>query len=208
MPVSPIVRLRLATRLATALAITLAMGACSFGPAPIAAVTPSTAQGSASATRIAPPPVTPPAAPGDNLPAFACTDAKGGTTGVAGVTAARTAEQAGYDRFVLQFDNLVPTYTLKRQANTVFQTGASGQSISLSGTAGVLVQVHSASAAGTFSGAADIVHGDYQVLREAKQTEDFEGYVSWGLGLTHAACFRTFTLTDPARLVVDFDTTS
>ena len=198
----------MATAMATALALTLAMSACSFGPTPVAAVTPSTAQGSASATRIAPPPVTPLVAPGDNLPPFVCADAKGGTTGVAGVTAARTAEQAGYDRFVLQFDNLVPTYTVKRQATTIFQTGASGQTISLSGTAGVLVQVHSATAAGTFSGAADIVHGEYQVLREARQTEDFEGYVSWGLGLTHAACYRTFTLTDPARLVVDFDTTA
>ena len=184
----------------------LAISACGIGPVPTGAITPSSVQGSASATRISPPPVTPPTAPGDSLPAFACADAKGGSTGVAGATAARMAEQPGYDRFVLQFDRLVPTFTVKRQGNTVFSLGSSGQSISLSGTAGVLVQVHSASASGTFTGPTDIVHTEYQVLREARQTEDFEGYLSWGLGLTRAACFRTFTLDDPPRLVVDFDT--
>jgi hypothetical protein len=100
----------------------------------------------------------------------------------------------------------VPTYTVKRQAKPVFPMGGSGQTISLSGTAGLLVRVHSATGAGTFSGATDMTHTEYLVLREARQTEDFEGYLSWGLGLTHAACLRTFTLADPPRLVVDFST--
>lgn len=116
------------------------------------------------------------------------------------------AEQQGYDRFVLQFDSPVPTYTVKRQATPVFPLGPSGQSITLSGTAGALVRVHSATGANTFSSSTDITHTEYLVLREARQTEDFEGYVSWGLGLTKQACLRTFTLTDPPRLVVDFTT--
>jgi hypothetical protein len=193
-------------RAALVACLCLAVAACGTTAAPAVAVTPTGTQGSASATRIAQPPVTPPTAPGDSLPAFACSDASGGSTGVANVTAARTAEQPGYDRFVLQFDRPVPSYTVKRQAKPVFSLGGSGQPVTLSGTAGVLVQVHSATGTGTFSGSTDITHTEYLVLREARQTQDFEGYVSWGLGLTHAACFRAFTLADPPRLVVDFTT--
>ena len=149
----------------------------------------------------------PPSPPGDSLPAFACTNAGGGKTGVANTVTARTAEDPGYDRFVLQFDSTVPTYTVKRQARPVFPAGPSGQTITVTGSFGVLVQVHSATGATTFTGPTDITHPEYMVLREARQTEDFEGYVSWGLGLSQAACMRTFTLNDPPRLVVDFVTT-
>ena len=180
--------------------------ACGTAAVPTAAQTPGPPQGSASATRIAQPPVTPPTAPGNSLPAFSCSDSGGGATSVANLTAARLDEQPGFDRFVLQFDLRVPSYTVKRQAKPVFSLGASGTSITLSGTAGVLVRVHSATGNGTFTGPTDITHTEYLVLREARQTEDFEGYLSWGLGLTHAACFRTFTLADPPRLVVDFNT--
>ena len=179
---------------------------CGPALAPAAEVTPAASQAPASAPRVEQPPVTPPTAPGTNLPAFACADASGGKTGVANVVAARVAPQAGYDRFVLQFDSTVPSYTVKRQASPVFPSGASGQTLTLSGTSGALVRVHSATGANTFTGSTDITHGEYQVLKEARQTEDFEGNVSWGLGLGKPACLRTFTLADPARLVVDFST--
>jgi hypothetical protein len=127
---------------------------------------------------------------------------------VANEVSARVAAQAGYDRFVLQFDTLVPTYTVKRQPTPSFPLGASGQTITLSGTSGVLVRVHSATGANTYTGPTDFTHAEYPVLKEARQTEDFEGYVSWGLGLGKAACMRTFTLAEPPRLVVDFSTAS
>jgi hypothetical protein len=184
------------------------VAACGPSLAPAANVSPGATPGSvASAPRIAPPPVAPPAAPGNNLPAFACANAGGGKTGVAHTLTARVAEDSGYDRFVLQFDSAVPTYTVKRQTRPVFAAGPSGQTITVTGTVGVLVQVHSATGATTFTGPTDFTHPEYLILKEARQTEDFEGYVSWGLGLSQAACMRTFTLTDPARLVVDFVTT-
>ena len=92
---------------------------------------------------------------------------------------------------------------MKRQAKPVFPLGASGQTVTLSGTAGILVSVHSATGATTFTGSTDLVESDFQVLKEARQTQDFEGYVSWGLGLSRPTCMRVFTLSDPARLVVD-----
>jgi hypothetical protein len=188
--------------------VLILVAACGPALAPAAEVSPQASQGPASGPRVTQPPVTPPTAPGTNLPAFACADAGGGKTGVANVVTARVAPQAGYDRFVLQFDSAVPTYTVKRQSSPVFPSGASGQTLTLSGTAGALVRVHSATGANTFTGSTDISHGEYPIIKEARQTEDFEGYVSWGLGLGKAACLRTFTLTDPARLVVDFSTTA
>src|SRR5579864_248608 len=138
-------------RPALILALIAALAGCGPALAPIAAVSPAVTPVSiASAPRISNPPVTPPTPPGNDLPAFACSDASGGTTGVANTTAARMSEQAGYDRFVLQLDSIVPTYTVKRQAKPVFTQGGSGQTVTLVGTAGVLVQVHSATAAATF----------------------------------------------------------
>jgi len=125
---------------------------------------------------------------------------------VANVTDVRVSEQATYDRFVLQFDGPVPSYTVKRQDHPTFPMGASGQTITLSGVAGALVTVHSATEANTYTGPMDMTHAEYLVIKEARMTQDFEGSVSWGLGLDHAACMRTFVLTSPSRLVVDFST--
>jgi hypothetical protein len=195
------------------------MGLCTFlcacaspignSSAPDASPQPSASAGNAaSGPRIEPPTVTPPIPPGTNLPAFACADASGGVKGTANVTGVRVAEQSGYDRFVIQFDTIVPAYTVKRQPKPTFIAGASGQSITLSGTAGALLNVQSASEASTYSGPTDFTHADYQVLNEARLTQDFEGHVSWGLGLSRATCMRTFTLANPARLVIDFTTSA
>jgi hypothetical protein len=140
------------------------------------------------------------------MAAFICADASGGSTGSANLTGVRVAEQIGFDRLVLQFDTRVPSYSVKRQAKPTFKDGASGQAVVLSGTTGALVQVHSASTAGTYNGPTDISHPDYAVLIEAKVVEDFEGYLSWGVGMNKPACLRAFTLSDPPRLVIDFKT--
>jgi hypothetical protein len=195
-------------RLGLTLVLISILAACGPDLSPSANLTP---QGSddahASAPRITPPPVTPPTPPGTNLPPFACADAKGGKTGVANTITARGGEQTGYDRFVLQFDPIVPSYTVKRQARPVFTNGASGQSVTLSGTSGVLITVFSAKGATTFTGSTDLIFNGFQVLQEARQVQDFEGYVSWGLGLSKPACMRVFVLSNPARLVVDLQTT-
>jgi hypothetical protein len=187
----------------------LLVAACGPDLTPNANVSPVETTGTlASAPRISPPPVTPPTPPGSNLPPFACADASGGKTGVANVITARTSEQLGYDRFVLQFDGIVPTYSVKRQPKPLFAMGASGQTVTLSGTAGVLITVHSATGNTTFTGSTDLIHSDFAVIKEARQLQDFEGTVAWGLGISKAACMRVFTLAGPARLVVDLQTPS
>jgi hypothetical protein len=190
----------------------LVLAGCSLGPsASPAASTTSTPVPSfdpmASGPRFSQPPVSPPTPPTITLPGFACADSGGGKAGVtANVTDVRVGQQTDYDRFVLQFDAPVPTYTAKRQASPIFTMGASGQTITLSGTYGVLVTVHTAAEANTYSGSTDMSHGEFRIIKEARLTQDFEGNVSWALGLDHAACMRTFTLTGPARMIVDFST--
>jgi hypothetical protein len=179
---------------------------CTASSSPTAAFSSGEATSARTGPVISPPPVTPPTPPGTNLPKFVCANAGGaGSLAIAGVTAVRVGSQAGYDRFVIQFDSpLVPSYTVKRQPKPVFTLSPSGQSITLSGTAGVLVQVRSASGATSYSGPSDFTQAGFPVLKEARRIEDFEGTVQWGLGLGSPACLRVLTLTDPARLVVDF----
>ena len=132
-------------RIAFALGLSMILSACSLTAAlpsttPVAGTTDTPLQ-RASAPRITPPPVTPPAPPGTYMPAFKCADATGGSVGVANLTGVRLAEQIGYDRLVLQFDSRVPSYTAKRQAKPIFKASGSGQSVTLSGAAGMLVQI-------------------------------------------------------------------
>jgi hypothetical protein len=194
-------------RTARVLCLSVLVAACGPNLAPAATVSPVDSPSSVASPRIEQPPVSPPAPPGTNLPAFACANVSGGKTGVANAVTARVAEQIGYDRFVLQFDSSVPSYTVKRQPTPTFASGASGQTVTLSGTSGVVVDVQTATGANTFTGPTDLSHGEYLILKEARQIQDFEGHLSWGLGLGKPACMRVFTLTDPARLVVDFSTT-
>jgi hypothetical protein len=182
------------------------LGGSSSTPSGNAAATDSPA--AVSAARITPPPVTPPTAPGTNLPAFACANASGGAAGTASVTGVRVGEQVGYDRFVIEFTSSVPAYTVTRQASPTFTNSPSGQRVTLSGTAGALVIVHNATGAGTYIGSNDLQHSEFDVIKEARQTEDFEGTLQWALGLSRPACMRTFTLANPPRLVVDFTTAS
>jgi hypothetical protein len=56
-----------------------------------------------------------------------------------------------------------------------------------------------------YNGPIDFKTG-YPVLLEARQVQDFEGTVQWGLGLSKTACYRAFFLTNPYRLVIDIQT--
>ena len=192
------------------LAAMLLVSACSTAPSPVA----STSQGPASAGRtgpaISPPPVTPPTPPGDLALNFKCQDLSGGSSaGNAHVTDVRVTEEPGFDRFVIQFDGNVPAFTIKRQAKPVFTQGVSGQAITLSGTAGVLVQLHTATTTGSYDGPTDFTQAGFLVLKEARLTQDVNGTVGWGLGLGSSACMRVSMPTiSPSRLIIDFATTS
>lgn len=183
--------------------------ACSTAPAPAASLSQGTASAGRTGPLISAPPVTPPTPPGDLALNFTCTDVKGGSPGDVHVTDVRVTEEPGFDRFVIQFDGNVPSFTVKRQSKPVFTQAASTQTITLSGTAGVLVQLHTAAIASTYDGPTDFTQASFQVLKEARLTQDINGTVGWGLGLGSSACMRVFQPSiSPSRLIIDFATTS
>jgi hypothetical protein len=62
--------------------------------------------------------------------------------------------------------------------------------------------MHSVHSYPSYHGSADFRTG-FVELKEARSLGDFEGYVTWGLGLAHPSCKRVVTLTSPARLIID-----
>jgi len=141
-----------------------------------------------------------------DLPAFTCTDKSGGTSGVTGtVTSIRVAAHSGYDRLVIGFATslAVPQYELHRQASSTFTRDASGQPVTLDGSAGIRTVLRGADIA-------DGVPSDQKPglaeIREVVNIGNFERVVSYGIGLTDPACFRVIELSGPSRLVIDVQT--
>jgi hypothetical protein len=165
-----------------------------------------------SATPSSEPAATPSAAtsPTPNVaaaPTTACATSSGGVSSLANVTDVRVGTAAGYDRFVIQFDGPVPTYSITPQNSSAFMQDVSGQTLQLQGSSGIKIVVHGASGTEvngkrTFIGSQDQKPG-YPVLKEARQVGDFERTFTWGLGLSQPACLHVSTLTGPDRLVVD-----
>jgi hypothetical protein len=129
-----------------------------------------------------------------------------GSPAIANVDNVRVGTHAGYDRITIEFQNGLPgQIELRTQDNTTFTQGASGRTVVLRGTKGFLIVLHGADGHTAYSGQTDFVTG-YVGLQEARQVEDFEGVVQWALGTSSTGCYRAFTLTSPARLVVDVQT--
>jgi len=141
------------------------------------------------------------------LPAFVCgssapINSQNAPT-VAYVDSVRTGTHTGYDRITIEFQNGQPgSVELRPQSSSTFTNSPRGDTVTLAGSAGLLVVIHSADEHTAYSGATDF-NTNYPVLLEARQMEDFEGTVQWGLGLSKSACYRAFFLANPTRLVID-----
>lgn len=144
-----------------------------------------------------------------SLSGFTCGTQSGGTDingNPTAVTAVRVGshpdEQPAYDRFVVEFANgPVPKWTAIPKSSANFTLSPSGQPVTLRGSAGIRLDFFT----GTFPayrGQTDFVTG-FPQLAEARELEDFEGHVQWGLGLNHQSCKRIFQLSAPSRLVID-----
>ena len=118
------------------------------------------------------------------------------------MTRARASTSSGFDRFVLEFDGAVPTYTVKASQTATFAQDPSGQQIQLAGAAGIRITVTGSTISSQFTDPADVTYA-YPALKESRRLGDFEGTLSWGLGVAKPSCFRAFVLTAPGRLVID-----
>ena len=144
-----------------------------------------------------------------NLPAMSCASAMSVATDdhvgqpLAYVSAVRVGTHKGYDRITLEFKNGLPgDIQLSAQSSAVFTQSSSGRQVTLQGSYGLLVTLTGADDHTSYSGSTDF-QTNYPGLLEAKQVQDFEGYVQWGLGLSRPACYRAFVLQGPTRLVID-----
>ena len=171
---------------------------------PGAAQSPAPATTTPSATSPAPSTATPnpTAAPAGqpSSPAQACSQA--GTY----LTAVRTGEHSGYDRVVFQFSGKPPRYTVAR-VQAVY-SDPRGTLVPLAGQSYLRVVFHGTSAVcprplrQTYTGPR-VLTPYYPELLTVSAAGDFEGVLSFGIGLAAQGSYHVFTLAGPDRLVID-----
>jgi hypothetical protein len=122
---------------------------------------------------------------------------------VTSVGSVRAAAQNGYDRFVIDLgQSPLQQYDVRPQSSSRFTLDPRGDVVTLDGSRGVQIVLLNASNHATFTGATDI-HTGLPAIREARLIGDFEGVVSWALGVNGQGFIRVMALTYPNRLVVD-----
>jgi hypothetical protein len=191
-----------------ALFLVFLVSACAASP--IAQQSPSAQPSSTATPSASPTPTptptpspTPTVAPSPTPPAgFVAADFSGGSVSDSPVTAVRVGQHDGYDRIVIEFGGGVPSYTVTRQSTATFTRSPRGDQITLQGTAGVLIVIHSVTNWTTYTGPTGFRSG-YPFMREALQVENYEGYQQWALGIQGTPYLRVFTMSSPSRLVVD-----
>jgi hypothetical protein len=122
------------------------------------------------------------------------------------LTAVRTGEHSGYDEVVFQFSGTLPGYTAGR-VQAVY-SDPKGTPVPLAGQSYLRVVFHGTSAVcpqplhQTYTGPT-VLTPYYPQLLTVSAAGDFEGVLSFGIGLAAQGGYRVFTLTNPDRLVID-----
>lgn len=140
--------------------------------------------------------------PGVTPTDFTQSDVQGGVASESSVVSVQVAQHDGFDRFVIEFGAGVPIYTVTRQTSATFVRSPRGDQVTIEGSAGVLIVIHSITNWTDYTGPTAF-HPRYARVREALQVENFEGYQQWALGIQGTPALRVSTLTAPDRLVVD-----
>ncbi len=123
------------------------------------------------------------------------------------LTAVRTGQHGGYDRVVFQFSGGLPAVTAERVA-TVY-ADPRGTPVSLAGKSRLHVVFRGASAYcpqpahRTWTGPSTLTPR-YPQLLMIKAAGDFEGYLSFGIGLAARGGYHVSSLAGPDRVVIDF----
>jgi hypothetical protein len=123
------------------------------------------------------------------------------------LTAVRTGKHGGYDRVVFQFSGGLPAVTTERVA-TVY-ADPRGTPVSLAGKSRLHVVFRGASANcpqpahRTWTGPS-VLTPRYPQLLMIRAAGDFEGYLSFGIGLAARGGYHVSSLAGPDRVVIDF----
>ncbi|MCA1703036.1 MAG: peptidoglycan-binding protein [Actinobacteria bacterium] len=128
-------------------------------------------------------------------------------------TELRLGAHAGFDRVVFEFRDTLPGFDVRYVDPPIIQDG-SGEPIAVDGSAFVQIRMEPATGfdfdtgtpsyngPGRISGAG----AGLAVVREVVRSGDFEGVLTWVVGLGRRVGFQVATLSGPSRLVVDFQT--
>ena len=127
-----------------------------------------------------------------------------GLSSLARIDGIEPAEAPGFDRIVFDFSGGIPSYDLTRQESPTFVKDASGQSVTLDGSAGIKLIFRDADV----QGVADDQKPNLPAVREIAQLGNFERVLSYGIGLSSSQCVRVLELANPTRLVVDIITST
>jgi hypothetical protein len=123
------------------------------------------------------------------------------------LTAVRTGKHGGYDRVVFQFSGGLPAVTAERVA-TVY-ADPRGTPVALAGKSRLHVVFRGASANcpqpahRTWTGPS-VLTPRYPQLLMVRAAGDFEGYLSFGIGLAARGGYHISSLAGPDRVVIDF----
>jgi hypothetical protein len=127
----------------------------------------------------------------------------GGSGGQAELFGAAAGCHATFDRFVIRARFATPRYDV-RYVRRIIADG-SGNTVPLLGTKRIRVLIRDAR--GHTQGGASLLPSVITPLcsnlRQVKLAGDFEGVVTFGLGLRRRTGFRVFRLTGPTRVVID-----
>ena len=114
-----------------------------------------------------------------------------------------TQERDGYDRVLFTFRGAVPGYQVRYVSQV---TDQAGRKLPLRGQAFLAVAFQPARARDP-GGKATFTSGDLEpglpALRQVRFAGDFEGQVSFGIGVADRGGFRVAELGDPTRVAVD-----
>jgi hypothetical protein len=186
----------------TALGLVVALSTAGCG-----STTSSSPAGTAAPSASPGPSVTPSAAtpsaatPSATVPSWPTTPRSGPGSGSEGfLTAIRTGQHPGYDRVVFEFRGGVPGY--RAEYVTQVRADASGKLVPLAGHAFLHLVFRPSSAYQTYHGPATLRPGLPSLL-QISAAGDFEGYLSFGLGLSERVGFTISALTKPSRVVLD-----
>ena len=123
------------------------------------------------------------------------------------LVAIRTGSHDGYDRVVLEFRNDLPSW---RVGYVDEVTSESGATVPLAGAASLFVDVEPAWAHDQNTPAYEPTYTgprsrtvDYPTLRQVRWVDEFEGHLTFGIGLQRQVGFRVVELRGPPRLAID-----
>jgi hypothetical protein len=129
---------------------------------------------------------------------------RGNTGGSLHAVRASAHPEAGFDRFVMEFEPGVSpdVYLVRRNGGTAFE-GTAENVTNVEGEDGIAVIFQNGEMISTYAGPLHVRFADAKGITEAVQYDQFEGNVEWALGTHKNPCFHTTTLLNPPRLIVD-----